>query len=182
MLNIKANVSNLDKFQKYIDFVDKFLKMKTDKSFQEYFKNKVLEIAKEVTDRELIGGTTNDDAISDYKENHQIRDYEEGFILYNNTTIPANANDISGYEGGLFPVALAFEYGVGIVGQSTPNSGNAWEYDINNHGESGWVFVTENDTWERTRGYMGFEIYRKIAIEVNDKLKQIVEEYFEKEV
>lgn len=182
MFDAKIQVFNLDKLQKHIDFVDKMLLMKTDSDFQDFIKIKVLEVADKVTNERLIGGTTNDDAIAAYKSNHKIRDYENGFILYNDTTIPANASDTSGYNNGEFPVALAFEYGVGIVGQNSSNSESAWAYDINNHGESGWVFILDNGAWERTRGYVGFEIYRNIAIEVESKLEKWVIEYYKKEV
>lgn len=182
MLNIKIQSSNLDKLQKHIEFINKMMQMKTDATFQKFIQNKVLKLADKVTEERLIGGTTNDDAIKEYRNNHKIRDYDEGFILYNDTVIPANAADISGYNEGNFPVALAFEYGVGIVGQSNSNSENAWQYDINNYGEKGWVFVREDGNWERTAGYAGFEIYRNIAIEVDSKLKEWVEEYYEKEV
>lgn len=40
------------------------------------------------------------------------------------------------------------EYGVGIVGSRNPHpkaSEFGWEYDINNHGEAGWLFpITDN--------------------------------------
>lgn len=182
MLNTKVQVTNLSGLQKHIEFVNQMLSMKTDKNFQEFIKNKVLELANKVTNERLVGGTTNDDAIAAYKANHKVRDYDEGFILYNDTTIPANAKDASGYLNGEFPVALAFEYGVGIVGQENSNSENAWQYDINNYGQSGWVFVLADGTWERTRGYAGFEIYRNIAIEVNSNIKDWVHEYYKKEV
>lgn len=182
MIDVKVQVTNLQGLQKHLDFVNKMLLMKTDKNFQDFIKNKVLELAEKVTNERLVGGTTNDEAISKYKENHKIKDYEEGFILYNDTTIPANAKDTSGYTNGEFPVALAFEYGVGIVGQQTTNSQNAWQHDINNYGQSGWVFILDNGRWERTRGYAGFEIYRNIAIEVETNLKNWVSKYYEKEV
>lgn len=182
MIDVNIQTTNLNELQKLLDFVNQMLSMKTDKAFQDFIKNKVLELADKVTNERLVGGTTNDNAIAAYKANHKIRDYDEGFILYNDTTIPANSQDTSGYINGEFPVALAFEYGVGIVGQESSNNENAWQYDINNYGQSGWVFVLEDGSWERTRGYAGFEIYRNIAIEVNSNLKDWVTEYYKKEV
>lgn len=37
-----------------------------------------------------------------------------------------------------------FEYGTGIEGANTPHPKDPWEYDVNNHGESGWVYVPKN--------------------------------------
>lgn len=177
MLDIKVDIHGLKELQQHIDFVEKMLKMKTDTKFQDFIKRKILDLAQEVSTQELIGGTTNDDAINDYIKNHKIRDEGEGFVLYNDTSIPVNKTDTTGYPETGFPVALAFEYGVGIVGQNGSNSESAWQYDINNHGESGWVFVMNDGNWERTRGYIGFEIYRKIAQKVEQSLNDWVQEY-----
>ena len=186
MLKINTDIQGLSKLQKHIDFVNKMLKMKTDKSFQEFIKNKVLEVAKKVTDERLTGGTTNDDAIGLYKSNHKIRDYVEGFILYNDTMIPAIVkgvqNDIENYPNRQFPIALAFEYGVGIIGENT-NTPNHWAYNIQSY-YFGWYLPKEvtGEFGIQTGGYMGFEIYRYIAIEVEKQLSKWVNEYFEKEV
>ena len=160
MLDIKANIQGLEDLKNHIDFVDKMLKMKTDTTFQKFIQDKVLETVKKVTSERLTGGTTNDDAIGLYMENHKIREEQEGFILYNDTMIPANVsgkqNDISNYPNGMFPIALAFEYGVGIIGEENAISG-AWEYDVNGNlvyddygrrgrdpfGRSAWLAVFE---------------------------------------
>ena len=186
MLKISKDIQGLSKLQKHIDFVEKLLKMKTDLAFQKYIQNKVLETADKVTNERLIGGTTNDDAIDLYKSNHKIREYKEGFILYNDTQIPAivkgTQNKIDNYPNGQFPIALAFEYGVGIIGQNT-NNDNAWAYNIQGY-YFGWYLPKEvtGEVGIQYAGYMGFEIYRYIAIEVEKNLNKWVKEYFEKEV
>lgn len=187
MLDTQIDIQGLDKLQNHIDFVDKMLSMKTDSSFQKFIQEKVLETARRVTDMRLVGGTTNDEAIELYKSNHKIREEEQGFILYNDTKIPADVNgvqnDIENYPEGMFNIALAFEYGVGIIGQFTPSSDSAWAYNIQGY-NFGWI-LPQSVTGEvgiQTAGYQGFEIYRNIAIEVRQQLKTWVEEYFRKEV
>lgn len=187
MLNIKADIHGLEDLKNHIDFVEKMLKMKTDTTFQKFIQDKVLETVKKVTSERLTGGTTNDDAIGLYMENHKIREEQEGFILYNDTMIPANVsgkqNDISNYPNGMFPIALAFEYGVGIIGENTPNNDNAWAYNIQGY-NFGWI-LPRSVTGEfgiETAGYMGFEIYRYTAEEVKNNLNGWVKEYFGKEV
>ena len=186
MFEPKINVKNLEALQNHLDFVEKILKMKTDTNFQDFIKQKVLEIANKVTNERLVGGTTNDDAIELYKSSHKIRDFEQGFILYNDAAIPANVNgiqnDIENYPEGMFCVALAFEYGVGIIGENT-GSENAWAYNVQGY-NFGWI-LPQNVTGElgiQTAGYMGFEIYRHIAEEVKSKLAEWVKEYYKKEV
>lgn len=168
-----------------VDYVNKLLKMKSDKKFQKFIQNKCLEVLDSVINNNLIGGTTNDDAIELYMGSNHIEEYDEGFILYNDAKIPANLTGITSnpdsYPDGQFSIALAFEYGVGIVGESTNNS-KAWAYDVNNHGNAGWVFVKDDGNWERTSGYQGFQIYTLTAQEIQTKLPEWVYEYVEKEV
>ena len=187
MLNITTNIQGLKELQKHIDFVEGMLKMKTDINFQKYMQNKVLETVRRITDERLIGGTTNDDAISLYRENHKIREEQQGFILYNDTMIPADVNgvqnDIENYPDGMFCVALAFEYGVGIIGENTPSNENAWAYNLQGY-NFGWYLPKSvaGESGIQTAGYMGFEIYRYTAEEVKQNLEKWVEEYYRKEV
>ena len=158
--------------------------MKTDKAFQKFIQEKVLETARKVTDERLIGGTTNDEAIEQYKSNHKIRTENDGFILYNDTQIPAKVNgvqnDIENYPNGMFPIALAFEYGVGIIGQNTPDNENSWAYNIQGY-NFGWVlpYDVTNEYGVRYAGYMGFGIYKHIRIEVENNLSKWVKEYYD---
>ena len=189
MLDIQTDIQGLKELQNHIDFVEKMLTMKTDASFQKFIQDKVLVLAEKVTNELLVGGTTNDEAIEAYKSNHKIREDENGngFILYNDTKIPAVVNGvqnvIDNYPEGMFNVALAFEYGVGILGENTPSNGNAWAYNIKGY-NFGW-YLPKSVTGEsgvQTSGYMGFEIYRNIANEVKEQLNNWVEEYFRNEV
>ena len=182
MLSIKIDVQGLDKLEKHIEFVQKMAKMKTDKSFQKFIQQKVLDTVNKITEERLVGGTTNDSAIPLYKESNKIREYDQGFILYNDASIMANAKDTSGYPNGEFSVALAFEYGVGIIGQNTPNNNGAWAYNINNYNFGWWFKSEEDDEYYETAGYMGFEIYRYTAIECQKEMKKWVEEYYKGEV
>lgn len=182
---ISVDVKGIEKLEKHIDYVTKMLQMKTDKSFQKYIQSKVLETVKEVaTNRLVLSETTNYEWIEEYQKNHKIREVEGGFELYNNFTIPANMLSISEkesyrknemtYDEG-FNIALAFEYGVGIVGQQHPKKG-AWEYNINNHTTDWWY--SKYGVSYKTKGYEGAEVYRYTAIEVEKRLKSWVKEYF----
>ena len=53
------------------------------------------------------------------------------------------------------PYAVYVEFGTGVVGESKPHpkAGDFWEYDINEHGESGWVYYNNRDQkWHWTKG------------------------------
>jgi len=183
-LKISIDVKGIEDLQKQIDYVNKMLQMKSDKSFQKYIQERVLETVKEVAALRLnIIGTTNYEWIDEYQNNHKIRETNNGFELYNDLVIPANMLSISEsksyrknnmtYDEG-FNIALAFEYGVGIVGQQNPKKG-AWEYNINEH-EKPWYYTKNGQTY-KTEGYEGAEIYRYTAIEVEKRLKGWLNDY-----
>lgn len=185
-LKVSIDLKGIDNLKKQIEYVDKMLQMKHDKSFQDWIKTRVLETVKEVAQQRLVlSETTNYEWIEEYQNNHKIRDVDGGFILYNDFTIPANMLSISenksyrkntsSYDKG-FNIALAFEYGVGIVGQEHPKKG-AWEYNINEH-ETAWWY-SKYGTSFKTRGYEGLEIYRYTAIEVEKQLKTWVDIWFD---
>lgn len=187
MLAIDVQIDNLDKLQNHIKLVEKMAKMKTDSSFQQYIKNKVLETVNQVSTKRLVGGTTNDEYISEYILRNKIRDEADGFVLYNDFTIPyilttRNTKNqdrdfgvVRNYDNG-FNIALAFEYGVGIVGMTNPVTG-AWDYNINNY-EKGWFYNTREGDTLFTQGYQGFEIYRYTAEEIIAQLPKWVNDYF----
>jgi len=191
MLKIKANVQGLKELQSHIDFVNKMLKMKSDKNFQKFIQNKVLETVKKVAE-ERINNTTNDEYKEEYILRNQIREESDGFVLFNNFTIPAvlstkntknqdrDLGYVRNYDNG-FNLALAFEYGVGIIGQNNPVNG-AWDYNINNYDENGWYYKTPSGEVIQTQGYQGAEVYRYTAIEVKESLNDWVTEYYKKEV
>lgn len=47
--------------------------------------------------------------------------------------------------------AIYVEYGTGIVGAGNPHP-DPWAYDVNNHGEEGWLFTGRDGLIYRTRG------------------------------
>ena len=177
-LNAKIDVNGLDKLKEHIEYVKKFATMQTDRDFQKYIQKKVLETVRQVTDERLVGGTTDDEYIEEYKIRHKIRETDDGFILYNDTTIPTSMLPVSektaqNYPNG-FCIALAFEYGIGIVGQNDAKVG-AWDYNVNNWNFA-WCYKKDGISYS-TYGYSGFEIYRYTAERVINSLKTWVKEY-----
>lgn len=182
MLKTNIDVKGLKELDKHIEFVNKMLRMKTDKDFQKFIQDKCMEALNKVMDQRLVGGTTNDMAIGKYRESNHIQETEDGFIIYNDCKIGADTKHPENYPNGEFSIALAFEYGVGIIGQNTDNP-NAWEYNVNNY-NFGWYFLPEDGDgqYHETAGYQGFEIYRYTAIEIQTNLNKWVEEYYSNEV
>jgi hypothetical protein len=179
-LKVKLELTGIDKLKKHIDFVKKISLLKTDKKFQEYIQNKFLETVNQVSMERLPLGSLS----LEYIEHNQIRKVENGFILYNDTAIET---DTEGY-GGKFSIALAFEYGTGIVGQDNPKLG-AWQYNVKGH-INGWWYPTDDSdpnptkkitkdglilAW--TKGFEGYEIYRFTLERIKSKIKDWVSNY-----
>ena len=178
MINISVKVNSINKLNKHIQYVEKLAKMKTDVRFQKYIQDRVLYTVNRITEQRLVGGTTNDAEIELYKDSNQIRETNDGFILFNDASIPANAKDPSTYPNEEFPIALAFEYGVGIIGSNTTNP-NAWQYNVKGY-NFGWYYQDEDGEYKITGGYQGFEIYRYTAKEIETMLPKWVNDYFRK--
>jgi hypothetical protein len=171
MISVRVSTVNKKALDEHINFVKKLLLMKTDKKFQKYIQDKCKETVVRVTN-ELM--QYNGPTVEAYKNNHKIKETNDGFILYNDTVVEVESE---GY-GGTFPIALAFEYGTGIVGSKNPKMG-AWAYNINNYKENvGWTYY-KNGEFKKTEGYEGMEIYRKTAIEIKKLLKTWVMNYYE---
>lgn len=180
MINVKVSAINKKALDQHLDFVKKLILMKTDKKFQKYIQQKCLETVKRVTDELMkYSGAT----VDAYKNNHKIEETENGFILYNDTVVESG-------EYGVFPIALAFEYGTGIVGSQNAKEG-AWAYNINNH-IGGWWYPTDfNDPnpykWidkdgnvhAFTKGLYGMEIYKKTEDVIKRQLSSWVMNYYE---
>lgn len=165
-LNVKTEVYGLDKLKKQIEFISKMATLKTNKNFQQYLQKKFLETVNKISIRDLPEGELKGEYIS----HNQIRELDDGFVIYNDTFIET---DTDGY-GGKFSIALAFEYGTGLVGQENPKVG-AWQYNVNQH-EKGWIYFKDG-TFHFTRGMRGYEIYRFSRDEIENNLKTWVLNY-----
>lgn len=165
-LNIRTNIDGLKEFEKYIEFVEKISFLQTDKKFQRYIQDKFLETVNRISIERLPEGNLK----QEYIQHNQIRETDTGFILYNDTTV---STENENYDGE-FSIALAFEYGTGIVGQENPKLG-AWDYNINNH-EKGWIYFKDG-SFHFTRGMEGQEIYRYTLEEIKRELPNWIRNY-----
>lgn len=170
MLKINISIDGQKALDEHILYIKKLLSMRTDKKFQKFIQEKCLETVKKVTNQRL---TFSGPTVEEYKNNHKIKEYDNGFLLYNDTVV---STETDGYDGS-FSIALAFEYGTGIIGAGSPVEGS-WEYNVNHH-ERGWIYF-KNNAFHFTAGYAGFEIYRYACEEIKNNLEPWVNEYFNK--
>ena len=190
-MNINVDITGIDKLEKHIKQVKQMLDMQKNifklKEFHEYCINTIKEVAKE---QFAITPTTNDDMKQQYLQNNAIRELEDGFEIYNDLTVQS--------KNYTFSIAMAFEYGVGIVGEQNPKT-NHWSYDVNkktvtfNDGEvRGWWLTKEKagnvPTFGESRsgkaviiqGYEGMEIYRKSRERIIANMEKWYSDYINK--
>ena len=190
-VSTNVEINGINKLNEYIDRLKKYSKMQTNKDFQKFLQRKVMDTLIETMNERLTEDTTNSEFISLYWNSNYIVEATDGrgFILYNDAKIPANAigvqNVPENYPDGMFSIALAFEYGVGIVGMNTEYDESKylpWEYNKNNY-NFGWFLPADVSNYyglpakQRYVGYEGFEIYRWTATKVENRLKDWVDEY-----
>lgn len=74
------------------------------------------------------------------------------------------------------------EFGTGIVGENgnhhPAESAFGWEYDVNQHGEVGWLFPADDGTYRRTRGQESRPFMYETALKLRDEFPAIAREVF----
>lgn len=176
--NVDIKVDGLDKLKKHISYVNAITKLGKDIKFEKYLQNKCMQELQKNMDARLIGGTTNDEYLELYRTSNHIISNETGFIIYNDAKIMVDDKFSDDYPNGEFSIALAFEYGTGIVGEGTYKNDyfQPWQYNVNNY-NFGWYYK-KGDSYEHTYGYEGFEVYRYTAEDIKNKLPIWVKEYY----
>jgi hypothetical protein len=73
--------------------------------------------------------------------------------------------------------AAYVEFGTGIVGASNPHPAMPWSYDVNNHGEQGWIYYDENgQRW--TKGMPSRPFMFNTSMELRQQAVEIAREVF----
>lgn len=147
----------------------------SNRNFINFIKQKCLKTVKYQTDVRLSSLVDlNSALLSNYRNNHKTVDTENGFILYNDLM-----ND--GWVEYDFSIAEAVEYGIGIKGLGTgiTASGNGYQYDINSHGDTGWVYKDKDGKTVWTKGYEGRNVYYYTYLEIMSKMESWIDEFIE---
>ena len=78
--------------------------------------------------------------------------------------------------------AAYVEFGTGVVGSQSPHPNpDGWQYDVNGHGENGWVYYDDySDKFRWTKGFKSRPFMYNTARELERICKKIAEEVFRK--
>lgn len=79
------------------------------------------------------------------------------------------------------------EYGTGIVGSQKPHVAEAlqqagWKYDVNEHGEEGWIYPVGNGEYRWTKGQPASKEFWKALERAEELFPDIAREEFLREV
>jgi len=77
------------------------------------------------------------------------------------------------------------EFGTGIVGSQNPHVDDAlaksgWQYDVNEHGEKGWVYPKKDGTFGWTKGQSAQKKFYIAAQRAREKAPKIAKQEFRK--
>lgn len=202
MLKVSVKCDGVKQLQEHIKYVEKLLKMKKDKHFQQYIQKLCLAEVKSYAKLRLdSSGTTNEDLKSQYIDTIFVREHDNGsgFDIVSNLTVEKPTTKHS--QGYTFSVSLAFEYGTGIIGMGSSDAPPEYRYNVNENQVSidgnlidGW-WIPANKVGNSitfgtsksgkafvTKGYEGMEIFRFAGANIMQKLPIWIKQYFEKEV
>ena len=189
---IDIDIQGLDKLQQEINRLEKLVKLQENISIR--LAEEMLKIVNKVARQRInLVNTSNDDLKSQYLANNKYMIDGKTITLYNDLTIDSPESKVSGAYR--FCVALAFEYGTGIIGAENPKLG-AWAYDINKENnraiidgktlEGWWIpkskagnvnVIAESKSGKAVvvQGYEGMEIYRFAREEIINQLPKIID-------
>nr|DAW91228.1 MAG TPA: putative tail component [Bacteriophage sp.] len=77
-------------------------------------------------------------------------------------------------------VIIFNEMGTGIVGSNNPHPNpdgpfKSWKYDVNEHGEKGWVYLKEDGTYGWTRGLPSRHMFYSAFQDIKSEIGNIVD-------
>lgn len=100
-------------------------------------------------------------------------------------------NSIEGYYSPTYGVGIIkagayyaayVEFGTGVVGSQSPHPNpQGWQYDVNGHGDEGWVYYDDyTGAFRWTKGFKSRPFMYETARQLERECKRIAEEVFGK--
>ena len=196
MLSISTEVQGLEQLQKELARIEKIVKLQNDKAMlNERLAQEMVKIVRNVAIQRLsLVSTSNEEYKNMYLNNNKYRIDGNKIIIYNDLCIVSPKSKVS--DEYIFCIALAFEYGTGVIGEENPKVG-AWAYDVNKDKNrafidgkqlEGWWIPAEQAGGVPTlatsksgkavvvQGYEGMEIYRFAQEEIIKQIPSIIKE------
>lgn len=77
------------------------------------------------------------------------------------------------------------EFGTGIIGANNPHVAEyleklGWKYDVNKHGEKGWIYIDKEGNKRWTKGIKAYKKFYNASKKMEDKFQEIAKAEFAK--
>ena len=176
------------------DYKEKIFKMDKairSEDFKKYIANKMekalVKIQRENLNMSTIMNNDLTDDIGSYMNSNHLEIDGDTIYIYNNAKIDIASKNMQETTKQNYPAQLSLakivEYGIGYTGgANTQHQGTIedWQYDVNNHGFSGWYYTNDNGEVVWTNGYEGRLIFYKLKEHIKDNIYDWIEDYLEK--
>ena len=163
------------------------------KKFRKFLADKLMEELIQIQRQSLTTVNTELDVLlSNYiSSNHVLigNGEDETILIYNDAEIDVSQKPMSeetkaNYPGMTLSLAKLVEYGMGYTGlTSTPNQEEVedWEYDVNNHGYTGWYYYDNDGERYWTNGFAGRMVFYQLKQHTEQKIFDWIAEYWVQE-
>ena len=113
---------------------------------------------------------------------HHLEIKGDMIYLYNDSVIDTSDKNISEEKRSNYPLKLSLakivEYGIGFTGSINANSeAENWEYDVNKHGPSGWIYMTNDGKFHTTNGFAGRYVFLELKHYIEKNIGKWISDY-----
>ena len=161
--DLKKSISN--GFKEIEDKSTKLLNTNINNAYQDYY---------DYQDNDTsLDGYKNDIIINKKDSNNE---FEIEYNIGSNSLVATKNNNIVNIY-----YFLCFGYGyVGEYNSLVSSSTFNWDYDINEHGEEGWNYLSVDGIYKHTMGIIGYDFITPINVFFTSQAKNIIIENIEK--
>lgn len=164
--------------------IEEMKEVVTSKEFLEFIAKKCVEKIKEISATKLSDSALANEDKSAYMQHHKYYIRGNTITLYNDSQIDvASKTWMSEETRAKYKAQLSLgkviEFGIGYIGGSGSYSyvDDDWQYDVNSHGASGWVYLDSAGNLKRTKGFVGKQIYATLIDRLDDLIPKWINEY-----
>ena len=174
------SINELDKYIKYIEKIENALN--SEKLYRYLERNMYSELLK-ICEQEDVASIQRGD---EYMQGNDSEIEKNSITIFNDSQIDIQAANTFFNESAKqnYPEFLSLskliEYGTGIEGvRSGVDTNGEWEYDLNNHGDSGWDWNNTSFSQfpSHTLGQEGKAIFYKLQLNVEKNINKWIEEF-----
>lgn len=179
----ELTVEDLSEMQKQLERIEYCL---LSHDFEKFLGRKLRYYLKKIQSQKLTTINSKEDIkASNYMNSNHVK-IEDGVIyVYNDAKIDISSSGMDEITKANYPAQLSLakivEYGIGYTGLvNSEGIEEDWEYDVNDHGPSGWYYMDDNGEIHWTNGFAGRYIFLELRNYTIEHIEEWINEYFKK--